>query len=352
MKTLLTALKIASALSGQPDIDTLATQQIAQDSSKIEIIQDAPKLKLNLETGASNIFAQPIQYQRITLGNDNFELKYDFNKQGKDIGRLKVNLPSHTGLALYKQGEWDGQDKFFLEGWKSIPGETNFLIDAGLGYGKTTEPQYFAIGKATNKNIFLELGIFETGKNLTDFHNSIYAGAGYDFGNAYLGGGRHHDQLVGVTGIKGFEDFGNLTYGLYNTKTDNWSFKSQTAINNANQGFFSKDLLDFVVEYFAVPSFFPTHFTPQMTKGDLTLKFQGAGNPTQTELEAMIGVDNEILPFGIGVNTLSTNGERKTGVAIEAFKGFDLLGIKGSVEGRYNARTGDITGYLMMNYEL
>ncbi|PIN80914.1 hypothetical protein COV13_02820, partial [Candidatus Woesearchaeota archaeon CG10_big_fil_rev_8_21_14_0_10_32_9] len=64
------------------------------------------------------------------------------------------------------------------------------------------------------------------------------------------------------------------------------------------------------------------------------------------------GVDNEILPFGIGVNTLSKNGERKTGVAIEAFKGFDLLGIKGSVEGRYNARTGDITGYLMMNYEL
>lgn len=352
LATLTGTLHLMKALSGQPDVAVLQDTAYAQnDSVKTEVVEEKP-FKLTLENSPGNTTDQALQFQRIKLMNDNFGVEYDFNKTKNDIARISLK-DKNIGLNLYNVGNLDGKDIAYWEAWKEFnEGKNSFLIDVGTGHGKTTLPQYFVIGRMSNDKTFLEAGIFNESDKLFQPDKSLYGYAGYDFGDAYVGVGKNPDKYVGIAGIKGFEDLGNLTYALYNPETKSWNIKSQTSFKNANQKFFNKELFDYAGELFSVPPFFPVHFSPVMTKGDVTMKLMGNGDDKKTELEAMVGIDNAIIPFGIGVNNLSKDGKNNTNFALELYKGFKAAGLDGYIEARYNARTGDINGYIVLNYQL
>ena len=340
------------ALSGQPDVALLQDSAITQnDSTKTEVMVGNP-YKLTLESAPANNTDKAVNFQRIKLMGDHFGIEYDFNGTKNDIGRISLK-DKNIGLNLYKGGDWSGEDILYSEAWKTLQsGKNSFLIDVGMGHGNKTKPQYFFIGNVVNDKLFLEAGLFAEGDKFFEPSESFYGYAGFDFDKVYAGVGKNPSQYVGVAGIKGFEDLGNLTYALYNPETKTWNVKSQTSFKNANQNFFNKGLFDYAGELFSVPPFFPPHFSPVMTKGDVTMKLMGNGDSKQTELEALVGVDNAILPFAVGVNNLSKGGLNNTNFALELYKGFKGKGFDGYVEARYNARTGDITGYVVLNYEL
>lgn len=333
-------------------IDTTKTEQVVQqkvqDTSKI-----ANPFNINLETAIVNPDNQMINFQRIQIGNKDVEFKYDFNGKKNDVARLKVNLPKDIGLALYNVGDLNGKDMVYWEAWKTIKtgDKSSVLVDIGTGAGKGREPEYFAIVNFKNNKLFVEGAIYEAASRLGKIDKSIYGLAAYDFGHAYIGAGKNTNTLVGITGLKGFKDVGMLTFALYDKETKGWSFISQTAAGNVNQSFFSKDNFDFVTEYFAIPAFFPTHFSPQVTKGKYTLKVNGSGKSGKTELEGKLGWNNKILPIAAGVNTLNEQGKTEVGAVVEIYKPFKLKnGVSGAVEAKYNTRSKAATAYLTLKY--
>ncbi|MGV8150523.1 MAG: hypothetical protein ACP5NV_02225 [Candidatus Woesearchaeota archaeon] len=352
LATLTSGFYLAKALSGQPDVavlnDSVATQN---DSAKTEVMVENPH-ELTWELAPANNTEKLVNFQKIKLVNNNFGLEYDLKGTKTDVLKLSFK-EKNIGLNLYKTGDWTRDDAYYWEAWKTFESANNtFLIDVGTGHGKKTLPQYFVIGKITNNKIILEAGLFQTAENFFNVDTSFYGYGAYDQGKVYVGVGKNPTQNVGIFGIKGFDDFGNFTYVLNNPKTKSWNIKSQTCFVNANQGFFNKKLFDFAGELFAVPGFPDVHLGPLVTKGGFTLKVAAIGDPKKTELEAMIGVDNAVLPFAVGVNNLYENRQNNSNFTIELYKVFDGKGYNASVEGKYNARTGDMTGYIKMNYSL
>jgi len=331
--------------------DTTKTEQVTkakeQDNSKV-----ANPFNIKLETGLSNVGAHPVKFQRGQISNKDFELKYDFNGAGKDVARLTVNLPNKMSVAFYNIGNMDGKDYAYWEASKvlKVGNNSTMLFDGGTGIGKGREPEYFLIANIKNDKLFVEGAIYEKASRLKDLDKSIFALAAYDFGHEYLGVGKNRNTLVGVAGVKDFKDVGMITYALYDKETKGWTISSQTAVGDVNQKFFSKDNFDFVTEYFAIPVFFPTHFTPQVTKGDYSIKINGTGLPGKTELEAKLGFRNEIVSVSAGVNTLNENGKTDVGAVIELYKPFKLFGADCYGEAKYNTRSGDITGYIGVNF--
>ncbi|MFA6073125.1 MAG: hypothetical protein WC758_03360 [Candidatus Woesearchaeota archaeon] len=329
-------------------IDTTKTTIVA--SPKInDYSNTANPFNINLETGITSVEDHPVKFQRVQLSNKDFEIKYDFNSVGKDVTKLKFNLPKNFNFALYDVGDLNGKDVMYFEASKVLKFKNNssVLLDGGMGASKGSEIEYFLIANFKNDKLFFEGAIYETASKLKDLDKSIYALAAYDFGHAYVGAGKNKNTLVGVAGVKNFKDLGMITFVLYDKETKGWSFISQTAVGNTNQNFFTKNTFDFVTEYFSIPSFFPTHFTPQVTKGDYSLKVNGAGTSKKTELEGKFGWNNKIVPISVGVNTLNENGETNLGAVVELYKPFHTKnGMSGYVEMKYNTRSKAATAYV------
>ncbi|MGV8161874.1 MAG: hypothetical protein ACP5N2_00900 [Candidatus Nanoarchaeia archaeon] len=359
------ATMIARLIAASPDTTTVEQKYVGLvDSTKTEIVavqkvQDSCKtlnpININLETGLLNPDNHLVNFQRVEIGNKDVSIKYDFNGKKSDVGKINIALPKDAGLALYKIGDWDGKDIFYWEAFKTIKvgDKSTMLFDIGTGAGKGREPEYFAIVNVKNNKLFVEGAIYAPASGLGDLDKSIYGLVAYDFGHAYLGLGKNTNTLVGVTGVKGFKDVGMLTLMLYDKETKGWSFISQTAAGNVNQGFFSKDNFDFVTELFAIPAFFPVHFSPQVTKGTYSIKINGAGNIDKAELEGKIGAYIKALGGGVsaGVNTLNKHGKTEVGGVVEVYKPFKLKnGISGSVEAKYNTRSKAASAYLTLRY--
>ncbi len=370
LEKLLTTAQIMKALSGQPDTAVLQEKAIAaNDSTKTVQYEETSEnkhetiLKLNSEvkTGNCTTLMSPVNRTEatITTGSTDIGVTYD-RKDKKDVGRLSLTNKS-KGINFYRVGDGNKDDVFYSELWKSIAlGDNTLLLDGGFGHGKMTAPQYFGFVKFSNKKSSVGVQFFNTGKELLDLNSmpntSLYFYAGKDIGNVadigeiYLGIGKSTNKLVGVTGVKGNKDFGMLNYFLINNNMS-WEVKSLISFKDANSGVYNKDFMEYVGEIFSLDPFFMPNFT-KTQKGEIGAKITAKGNLSQTELELLVGSYNAVLPFSIGVNNLSKDGKNNSNIVLEAFKDFNILGIGGYVEARYNARTGEINGYLVTKFDI
>lgn len=342
--------------------DTTALDQIRLDAERNYLMNQGTKteqvlstpISIHTETGKN---PKEINFQRIQISNKDFEIKYDQNKDKNDVAKITINTPNKTGFAAYKLGDGLSEDNFYVEGWKAFDlGKNTALIDGGFGLGKTIKPVYYGIVNIKNDKLFLEAALYNEGSKLLDMDKSFYGLAAYDFGNAYFGIGNKKGEHVALMGIKDFKDIGHISMLTYDPKTKKFWTKSMTGIGNVDKGFYSKGLFDAALEYFAIPAFFPLHFSPETSKGDYVLTLFGVGDDKSQEIEAQVGFRNKIVEVGTGINTLTQDGKTESGLVVELNKPFEnILGIEklnGNAEARYNTRTQSVEGYLQLNYQI
>lgn len=351
-----TVAQIATASPDSTSVEQKAKEYLETSKAKTEQVTVQEPEKINLEKTANpfNVSTETkilsgndnvLNFQRTEIKNDNLVIKHDYNLNNDDVLMVQANLPRDIGVAGYNQGDWQNNNMFYLEGWKTLKlGGTDLMLLGGGGAGKDKETQAYALGKFSKENLF---GVFAYFNNVSDFSNldeSTYGFLGYDFGKAYVGAGKASTELMGFLGLKDNPDLGGFVFGKYDRKTDGWMFVSQAAAQETDESFFSKGMFDFIGQYFAIPSFFPVNFTPQTTKGTYSVKVQGAGVPGRSELEGKVGWNNNILPVSAGVNALSTKNpgeQRRTeyGPVIEVYKPIQLGNNRTlQVEAKYNFR--------------
>lgn len=357
---LLASVLMAYTLSTATPAVASSTQDQKTDSTEM-VVSNLEKSKIskptiNLES-ALNSQKSFLPFRRVDVQTDFVNLKYDFNKSGDDVLLTTLKLPKSFALSAYAVGDFSGSNVHYLEAIKSLSiKDADLTFVSGAGFGKNIELEVYGIGIFKNKDWFAELALYESVSNLKNLNESVYVAVGKDFKHSYLGLGKAKDKLVGVTGIKGFKDFGALHVNTYDHKSGDWMFVSQAALGDVNQGFFSKKLFDFVTEYFTIPQFFPVHFTPQVTKGTYSLKLNGKGNKISSELEGKIGWNNKVLPVSAGVNVLRTeaiNGmdaKQQAGLVVELYKDVEVSKLKSFFEVKYNTRTNAVTAFVGVRY--
>ena len=65
----------------------------------------------------------------------------------------------------------------------------------------------------------------------------------------------------------------------------------------------------------------------------------------------MLGTNQTPVQISLGINNEKKNNTSVSGLAVELYKDFNVAGIKGDVEVRYNARTKDLQTYVKAGYE-
>ncbi|MCD4666654.1 hypothetical protein K8R47_02485 [archaeon] len=292
-------------------------------------------------------------FRRYSLTGDLGRVIYDDN-MGSDTDKLGLDLnlnhivkPKNVdiGFFAYQKGRVDNED----------------LLDVGL-WGKTS------FGDSTSAlftsafldiETIIEQGNYPMNLALGGLYNSILSGqvAGIqqkediDF---WSWGALHNDRFyvsygegadnkkTGLVGVFGLEDFGNLSYGSWNTATKKWSVTSKTGIDSVNQGFFSQGNADLGSSIFNMGMFFTPHFSHFTTKGQYTVKLHGEGDSENSEYEVVLGKRLPFVDLGLGANTTLTSN---VSPVVEVNKSMDVYGTNVNFEGIYNSRNGDFDFY-------
>jgi hypothetical protein len=341
-----------------------STENIQYASSKSNnILSDIGFRKVSTETAAT---ADGIPMHRTEIVNNNVTVKYDAKFRTKptdapvDIGGIsfdKIYSDSTINIAagLTSVGNLDKETEYFLDA--SITkqyGDITATLDIGKGARSTGPSREYLIGVFRHPNVSSEIGWFPQGSTFNK-HTEIlqYEWVALHNDNAYVGGGNEVDRTWIFAGIKGMEDFGTFAFAKYDRKSGDVWVKSQTAYGNADRGFFSTETFNVAASYLCVPPFFVKHFSPISTKGDAALKIEYKNCPStgNAESEVMLGTNTTPIQVGIGVNTGYKGNTSISNVVAELYKEFSVAGIKGSVEVRYNNRTGDASGYVKLSKE-
>lgn len=283
---------------------------------------------------------QELTFDRKEISVDGWTITYDWYKSKDDVSSVTLGNDTDFG-GIYKIGDTGKNDLYWGYYWKKFnSGEFTFEVDGGLGLQHNNKPTYFIRGDVKNDDFSLEATWF--GQELN--RESFFGYVGWNTDNTFVSIGTAGKRLMSVSELKGFEDFGMFNYALYNPDTKVWTAKSQIALSDANQGFFTRDLVDLTSELFSTGTFHAVHFSPVMTKGEWTVKAYGHGDENETELEGMIGYANPLLDVGIGVNHKRNNLR----AVIEAYKGVKWGDLGVHAEVRYIPSTDDVSGYVTL----
>lgn len=309
---------------------------------------------ITTETGlAKNDAVNGAAFQRIALSYNGTSFKYDKFLQPKDNEQFNV---FHT-VASDKTGNIDAGVMYIgptKETFVDISGSKKFdnvKVSLELGHGWTEGPsRQFAISRTTLPHATVELATVSSKPINQDAQYNKYGWISLHDAHNYAAIGTEVDRTWGFWGIKGFDDFGTYTNAKYDRKTGDYKIKSQTAIDNVSQEFYSTEMFDIASNYFCVPPFFSKHLSPLVTKGNYTLKLEANVNGTthDKELEVMVGKQTPIVDVGVGVNKLGSD----KGIALELYKRIQMGKFEGSAEYRFNKRSKEHTGYVTMKYKM
>ena len=307
----------------------------------------------------SNVYNVPVQ--KLEISNNDFKIRYDFKAGGPDIAGVFIpkiisDSSNNLGCALIKTGDGNKKDQLVTDLWANRTwGKKLYTgIEVGRIVGPTNKPWDFIVSKVSYGPFTAEGGILAY-HPLTDGINSkdaIYAWAAYHPEHAYVALGKQINTYWAFVGTKNLKKFGNLTFGNYDTKTNNFWFKSQTGLGEINQGFFSQDMYIEATSYLVVPPFFYKHFSPLTTKGTYSIKMEGRRTNGVHGYEVMGGqiIGNNILQLGVGINSEYKNDKLKLGPAIELYKSWKIDNLKGSIELRHDFLYQATSAYITIKY--
>lgn len=356
LEQLIIGTKLLAALGGQPDTAAIAQTNI-QD---LDPVKSKTEYVVNTETGAFN---DGITNQRFKLNMGNQTIVYDYKPKINDVdpndamliglGPLYENKDKSFNVSgsLIEVGNWDSKSRAFIDATATYKtGNKTFLLDTGAGFGEQA-PLEWILGRYTDDNVYIEGGSLWNGGLFAKNDKGLYGVVGLDLGEVYNAVGYGDGLLTGFSGIKNVDGFGNFIYGTYNQNSGLWSFKSQTAFINPDEGFYSKGTFDFAASYLTIKPFLDTHFSPLLAKGPLVVKVAGSGDHENTKLEFMVGGD--VGPVSLAGGLISDKGPNKDALhgAVELYTQLKSLGLNGKFEARYQT-DGNLSGYIVTNIPL
>ena len=324
------------------------------------------QIKLSTETQMiNNGIGSGIPLHRTVVETKPITVKYDKTTalgNGADpvdveaifLNDLFSNDNTNVGAYMINVGNFNRNDEQFFGAWMSKKyDDITATLEAGKGSRATGSPREFAIGYFRSPIFSGDIAYFAQGSTFGKNEIKKYAWGAYHDKHAYVGAGRNVKINLGLLGLKGFDDFGSFTYAIRDEKTGDVRIRSQTAARNVNKSFFNSGLFNVAANYFTLPAFFTRHFSPLSTKGDLTLKleYKKSGATGAEEREVLLGTNQTPVQISLGINNEKKNNTSVSGLAVELYKDFNIAGIKGDVEVRYNARTKDLQTYVKAAYE-
>jgi hypothetical protein len=303
-----------------------------------------------------------ILMQRIETGNDAWTFKYDYNPKLNfetkpvNVGLFSLNKlynknNTNIGAEVFQVGNFDGHDTWFVDAWVSKKHkDISAMLDVGLGFpGDSKFIQKYSIASFEHPKISSAAAFYNVSPEETRYYGYLAGHSNNLFGVV----GNKINTSFAAAGIYGLENFGTVNFGTYDRQTGNIWIKSQTAVGNVNDKFFSVPTIRLLSNLLALPAFQPIHLSPLSTKGDYALKLEYKKNAEKDIQETEIMLATDKTPFvqvGIGVNTEIKCGKATSNLAIELFKEQKFGKFTGSAEARYNARTSTATGYVKMSY--
>ncbi len=353
-------------------LNEIKLEQAVDDSMNVE--KDKKTFKLSSETqyfndnfGTENS-EEAIPKQRITLTSDKVKIVYDAFFQtvkdtvAEDIAGMMFPIKefgNHTfSGGLYTIGNFDENTDAGIElSHKFDNGSFKTSANIGAMWGEDTKRWDWIVASAENKNIFVKgmlLSTPETVNNDTTQRFEKYLAAGVDLGNVYVGAGAKNGSTTYMLGLKDLgENFGMFAFGNTNPNGD-WNFTSRTSFKGKNKANSNRDFFNFVIDHITTPRFFPTHFSPFMNKGDITLKFDGQGREDAAYFQLEAGAQvTPYLQIGGGIDTKLEDGKLEVSPIAEIYVPMKLGNrISANLEGKYSARTGDLGMYLVMKVDL
>ncbi len=330
---------------------------IAQDNKRKIILPTKAAIESSI---ISNKDMDGILMQRIETGNDDWTLRYDYNsklnfdKKPANVGMLSLNSlydknNINVGAEVFQVGNLDGKDTWFVDAWASKKyKKTSFMIDAGLGFPSTKYLQTYAIASFNHPKTTIKGAFYNVSSKETRYYGYI----SYHNHNIYASVGNKINTGFAIAGTYGFKSFGNMTFGTLDRKTGDIWIKSQTAIDNVNQKFYSAETFDLASDILSMPMFQPIHLNPVSTKGNYALKLEYKYSETRKSHETEVMLATKKIPFielGVGVNTEYKENCTNSSFALELFKEVRFGKFSGSAEARYNHRTKTGTAYIKMS---
>jgi hypothetical protein len=267
-----------------------------------------------------------------------------FSFSSKIITTEKFNL----GAGLLEAGDWNNSSllvantfgKYQFKGW-SLAGEYRHIF---LGESKLNE---HLLARFENK-LFTVEGMLAVNDSVEPYAwvaihpEKFYAAIGFETTRTWA-----------AIGTKGWNNFGNLTFGDYDWKTGNFWIRSQTGIGEINKGFFNQDLYNLALNYFVIPSFFYLHLSPLSTKGTRTFKVDIARTNGVYAIELAYGRQiGKIFQTAVGMTSKITDSQVKIAPMIEVYKDWQLTGFKAIMELRYEFLSKQLLGYITLRYDI
>ncbi|MFH1589667.1 MAG: hypothetical protein ABIB43_03825 [archaeon] len=325
-------------------VTTALSPLAAQSNFNHEESRDPVNMKLNSS--------------RTSVSNDLGKIVFENTKDGEIIlskGKIGINLPSgkyldNVGVFNILAEGSDGKLTMNPGIWSEKQFEKYKLLgDAELMVKEGFKPCYMIMGGFYGNKISGEAFILKNAEVLDRNNVDVLAWAGVHDNNKYLSAGYGFDKIWSVAGITGHEDFGNVTFGFYDVKTNDWKVKSQTGIKNASKGFFSTENLDFSSGELVIPKTFKQHFSPLTTKGNYTVRLEANGN--KENYSANIAVGTNLLPIEIAVGMIY-NSQEGNGALVELNKNLDVGSAVLKLEGKYDTVSGNAGIYAILDMKM
>jgi hypothetical protein len=323
--------------------------------------------QVKTETSAiSNKDVAGVPYQRVEFGNDKWSFKYDINSKLKpnetpvNVGMFALNKlykknNTSIGAEIFQVGKFTSTDVWFVDAWvASKLGDFSVMLDYGKGFQIDKRSKDYVIATAKSKRVSLEGCVYPQGSLLEKgIEWKKYGFVSYKGDDVYASIGNKIDAGYISAGYYGSPDFGTFAFGTFDRKTGNRWIKSQTAIGKVNRKFYSNETGEIASEFFAMPAYFPVHFSQLATKGMLALKLEYKRNSYVPETEFMIASSKTPLAqLGIGINTVYAPCSTSSNYVVEACKQLNFGNFSGLLETRYNNNKKEFTAFLTMSYTI
>jgi len=356
------------AVAGATLVGTLAFGHIANTNAQNVLVPTKIKTETSAINGidASGTHVAGVPYQRIEFGNDAWSFKYDINTKLKptdnpvNVGMFALNKlyskgKTSVGAEIFQVGKFKETDVWFVDSWVSTTiGDMSVMIDYGKGLQKDKRSKDYVIATAKNKRVSLEGCLYPQGSFLEKgIEWKKYGFVSFKGDHAYAAVGNKINAGYVAAGVYGFKDFGTFSFGTFDRKTGDRWIKSQTAFGDVNQKFYSTATAEIASEYFAMPAYFPVHFTQLTTRGTFAIKLEYKRNKYVPETEVEIASNKTpLVQLGVGINTVYKEGAAKSSYVVEACKTVQFGDFSATAEARYNNNNQTLTGFLTMNYTI
>lgn len=308
-----------------------------------------------------------VEVQRLKVKKDNFSLTYDLklSKSGKPvddvfgitISKLIETKKFSLDVTGLKYGDQFNSSEYFVDVFTETKvGAFTVWLEAGLGVGPRQTPRGYFIHRVSHDLFTFEAGMVSKNSptNLKEIAQDKYYWAAFHPEDFFIALGREIDRNWLLFGTKGQKHFGNFTFANYNNQTQEFWFRTQFGIKNANQAYFSQENYLVGTSYLVVPGFFYLHFSPISTKGEYSVKFDVKQYGKSEKIELIAGKQfGSIGHFALGTigeGLVNVPSDLSFGAVMEYFNSISLKNFSGSIELRYETQSKRGSGFLTAGY--